>query len=381
MKVQGIVALAVVAVAIAACGGGGGGGGSVPSGSVAVVPTSAANATPTPGTLPANYAVDKVTLSMPKGTYATITSTVRQVQTVGANTESIVFTLLQQNGVTTTGTAQPFGLYNGSVYCTANATTGALSCVLPVDAPIGQDIFLAQTYDGPNGSGNLTGSGAVALSVGQNTTNTASITLSAQVASVYVVAGTSYLGVPDSLVARHGAQASSRIRSPQAAHTQQATITSLPVYVVAVDSSGNTILNPSAYNAPIYLQMAFDLNCGINSCYDGQYGTADVTLTATYGINDPSPCTGGSASISSWYASLPLCSPSDSVVASLSTNGGTNPSDEAEIYGYITSNLLLPTPAPGQSPTPLPTPSANSFAEIEVYPTPVSTGNLPVIAQ
>lgn len=386
MKVQGIVALAVVAIAIAACGGGGGGG-SAPSGSTAVLPTTAANPTPTSAALPAGYAIDAVTISMAKGTYST--TSVRRAQTVGTGTESVVFTLLQQNGQPVTGTPQIFGLIQTSPGCTVNPTTQALTCVLPVDAPIGQDVFLAQTYDEANGTGNLTGSGAVALNVGQNTANTASIVLNAQVASVYVVTGSFYLGAyDDDAVARgKGAQAAARRASVTAKRSPQQTyptINSTPVFVVAVDSSGNTILNPSAYNAPIYLQLAFDYFYGY--FYDGP-ATADVTLTVTYGNNDPSPCTpNGTATASDWYQSFPICSPSDNVVATLGSTGGSNPSYDAYIYGYLLSSQLFPTPAPSQSPVPLPTPLTDSYAEIyiEYPPTPApspSGGSIQVIGQ
>lgn len=384
MKVQGIVALAVVAIAIAACGGGGGGG-SAPSGSTAVLP--AATSTPTSAALPAGYAVDAVTISMAKGTYST--TSIRRAQTVGTGTESVVFTLLQQNGVPTTGTPQIFGLIQTSPGCTVNTTTQALTCVLPVDAPIGQDVFLAQTYDQSNGTGNLTGSGAVALTVGQNTTNTASIVLNAQVAAVYVVSQSQFLGneYGDYSIARRGAQA----LGAHAVHTQavrtplQTFEQSTPVYVIAVDSSNNTILNPSAYNAPIYLLLAFDeYDCGAYSCDQGVYDTPDVTLTVTYGSNDPSPCTpNGTATAAGWFGQLALCSPSDSVTASLAANGGLNPSEDAYIYGFITSvAALYPSPAPSQTPVPLPTPTGNTYADIYVYyptpsPSPTSTPTCP----
>jgi hypothetical protein len=373
IKERSLIGLAIIAV-LAACGGGGGGGSSVPSstlpgggGSVAATPTPGVAVSPS--SVPAGDAVASVSITMAKGTYA---ASSRRTQAIGTGTQSIVFTLLQQNGTTITGTPQVFGLTMSSTYCTVNATTLNLSCVLPVDAPIGQDVFLAQTYDAANGTGNLTGSGAVALSVGQNTSNTASIVLNAQVAAVYVYAGITYLGGIPEAIARHaGTEASRRpLVLPSTAPT------STPIFIVAVDSSGNTILNPSVYNAPIYLQLAF-------SPY-GSY-TADVTLTATYASGDQSPCTGGTATVSSWYASLPICSPSDTVTASLSPNGGADPSNYAFVFGWTSPSYLVPTPAPAQSPQPLPTfPSTNSYAYLYVtYPTPSpvpsNTGSLTVV--
>lgn len=390
MKVQTIGALAVFALAIAACGGGGGGG-TAPSGSsVAVLPTAgpttvAATAAPTSTALPAGYAISKVTLSMPKGTYAA--SSARKTQAIGVGTESIVFTLLQQNGSPATGAPQVFPLTASSQYCTTNPVTLALNCTLPVGAPIGADVFLAQTYANPDGTGALTGSGAVALSVGQNTSNTASIVLNAQVAAVYVVSGSFYLGNANGYLtsqssARRGAtQAALRAALSSRKGTQQAAlpvVNTSPVFVVAVDSSGNTILNPSVYNAPIYLQLAFDPFYGW-AYYGGT--TADASVTVTYANGDPSTCTGGNTTetASDWYQYIAICSPSDNVTAAILANGGVNPSTYAYIYGYILSNQLFPTPAPSMTPVPLPTPIANSYASIYVVvasPSPSPSGGI-----
>jgi hypothetical protein len=386
IKERNLIALAVIAV-LAACGGGGGGGTStLPSGtnSVTATPTPGVVATPTP-VLPAGYAVDAVSITLAKGTFAAASS--RSTQAIGAGTESIVFILLQQNGTATTGSPQTFGLTASSAGCTTNPSSGALTCTLPVDAPIGQDVFLAQTYATANGTGTLTGSGAVVLSVGQNTTNTALINLNAQVANVVVVAGESFLGtfgLPSSVARRAGTQAIRRAAGSQV--PVGTTIDSTQIFVEAADSSGNPILNPSAYSSPIFLQLAFDVD-GYGQNFFG-LTTADVTLSVAYGINDPSPCTsGGSASTSSFYGSFALCSPSDIVTASVSANGGANPSDDAYIFGYTSASSLSPTPAPNVTPTALPTPSTNSFAQITVsFPTPTATcppgdGCLPVIGQ
>jgi hypothetical protein len=389
IKERNLIALAVIA-ALAACGGGGGGGGgttALPSGTNPVIatPTPAAVATPTP-VLPAGYAVDAVSITMAKGSYAAASA--RSAQAIGTGTESIVFTLLQQNGAASTGSPQTFGLTASSAGCTTNPNTGALTCTLPVNAPIGQDVFLAQTYSTANGTGTLTGSGAVVLSVGQNTTNTASIVLNAQVASVVVVAGEPFLGtfgIPGSIARGTGAQAIRRATGSQN-QPVSTTINSTQIFVEAADSSGNPILNPSAYNSPIYLQLAFD----VDAQGENYYGltTADVTLSVAYGINDPSPCTsGGSATTGAFYGSFALCSPSDIVTASVSATGGVNPSQDAYVFGYTSATSLLPTPAPNTTPTALPTPLANSFAQITVsFPTPAATcppgdGCLPVTGQ
>ena len=182
VKERNFIALAIIA-ALAACGGGGGSSAPASGSLVGGAPVT----TPTPGALPAGYLVTSVAITLPAGKYSAST---RRTQTVGTGTTSITFTLLQQNGASATSTPQAFGLTASSKGCVVNQSQ-ALVCTLGVDAPVGQDVFLAQTYDA---NGNLTGSGAVALSVALNSANAAAITLSAQVANVFVVAGSPYLG-------------------------------------------------------------------------------------------------------------------------------------------------------------------------------------------
>jgi hypothetical protein len=366
-KTRNLTALAIIAV-LAACGGGGGGTSSAPAGGSLVGGLPAATPTPgalpTSGALPAGYLVTSVAITLPAGKYSAST---RRTQTVGTGTTSITFTLLQQNGASATSTPQSFGLTASSKGCAVNQSQ-ALVCTLGVDAPVGQDVFLAQTYDA---NGNLTGSGAVALSVALNSANAAAITLSAQVANVFVVAGSPYLGSSQNLEskARQGAQGSRR--SPAGAPPY---LTSMPVFVIASDSANNTILNPSNYSSPIYVQLGFDL-------WFDEY-TPDVTLNVTYGVSDTPPCTAGAtASASGWYASLMLCSPSDNVTATIAANPGNNPSDYGYIYGWVSAASLVPTPAPSQAPIAFQTPSANTFAQFSVNvtppPTPVPTPSGP----
>lgn len=369
-------ALALLAIAAAACGGGGGGGGgSVPAApnNTTALNTPSVTTTVTPNVVPSGYAPTAFKISLPKGTYAS-SATRRTGQNIGTGTQSIVLTLLQQNGVATTGTPQPFGLTSSSPGCALNATTQALNCTLSVNAPIGQDVFLAQTFDGANGTGNLTGSGAVQLSVGINSTNTAAIVLNAQVAGVAVVAASYYLGAYYTQGAAK-ARAAGRLR-PMVTNTTPPTINSTPVYVVAYDNLGNIILNPSSYNSPVYLQLAFDASYYYTD-------TADVTLAVTYAAGDPNPCTPGqTVSTNAWYGSVAVCSPSDVITASLSATGGPDPSDFVSIYGWISASSLIPTPAPSSTPMPTPMPSTNNYATIQVnYATPTPPGTLPITVQ
>jgi hypothetical protein len=352
MRIPGIIALGAIAFAVAACGGGGG---STPGSGAAIVPGSlatpgpgaAATATPA-GALPAGSAIASVSVKLPKGTYAAAT---RRAQTIGANTESITFTLLQVNGVAASRTPQSCGLTASSPGCATNAGTGNLVCTLSVGAPVGtNDVFLAQTFSGPNGTGTLTGSGAVAFSVAQNAVNSASISLNAQVASIYLVSSSPYLGPNPYSTAQPASvrrAIPSGFRAPQTAVTG-GTANTLRVFVIALDSAGNIILNPSSYDTPITLQLAF------------QYGNPDVTLSATYAPGDPSPCTGGTAGASGFYGYLPICSPSDTVTATL-VSGVSGGAQYGIIIGTIGATPAFPTPASNTTPPPLPsTPPAGA---------------------
>jgi hypothetical protein len=319
MRVQGIAALAVVALAVAACGGGGGGGSTGTAGSAlptapAVVPSTAPA---TAGPLPAGYLVANVTITIPKGSF---TASTRRAQTVGTGTQSITFQLLQFNGASVTNpSTQAYGLTSTSPGCSVNAVTGNLNCSLNIDAPIGSDIFLAQTFTGANGSGSLTGSGAVQLSVAQNASNAATLSLSGQVASVFLAASGPYLGSVPTSVTRRSAQST--------------TFSSLRLFVTALDSAGNPILNPTVFTTPVYLQLFYP---------DG--GTPDVSLQVVPGSEG-----GATTSTSLNFGSVAVFAPTDTITATLLTVGSAAPF--ATINSSIGSTTLLSSPAP--YPTPL----------------------------
>lgn len=316
MRLSGIITLAFVALAVAACGGGGGGGSTTPS--VVSVATNAAPA-PTGTALPAGYARANVSITVP-GT-GTASNGRRGAQNVGVGTTSIQFTLLQTSSSVATPAPQIFGLLATSPGCVT--ISGNIQCTLGVNAPIGNDVFLAQTY---NVSGGLTGSGAVQLSVAQNTVNTASLTLSGQVATVYLADSNflQYLGNYEESKSRRGAQA--KVASLP-------TVTQMQIFVIAQDNQGNIILNPSIFTTPVYLQQVF-------------FGTnPDVTLQVVPGVEG-----GSTTSTSANYGSVQVNSPSDVITATLIPNVA-NAAYEGLILANIGSPLLalnaaLPTTPP-----------------------------------
>ncbi len=326
MKVQGIVALAAVALAVAACGGGGGGGGGSTGLSSAVLPTNAPTtagvAPATNAPLPAGFAVASVTITVPKASIGSSGSS-RRAQTIGAGTNSITFSLLQLNGATASSTPQSYGLTATSPGCATQPATGNLVCSLNINAPIGSDIFLAQTYTGTNGNGSLTGSGAMALTVALNSTNTASLSLSGQVASVFLAASYPfpYLG-PFSQFSKSRRAAPAAV--PSAAPTP-GVVNSLQLFVIALDSSNNVILNPSVYTSPVYLQLFY-----------ASVGAPDVSLQVVPGSEG-----GATTSTSANYGTVTVNSPSDVITASILPNVA-NGSQFIYVLGNVGSPLLQP---------------------------------------
>jgi hypothetical protein len=126
------------------------------------------------------------------------------------------------------------------------------------------------------------------------------------------------------------------------------------LFVIGLDSSGNTILNPSIYNSPVNLQLVYPYG-----------GTADASLAVTYAASDTGAPT-GTLTTSSDFGSLFVYSPSD--VITLSLLPVVNGSSFGAVLGTIGS-ALYPTPAPSASPMLLPTPPPNvSYSEFYIYP-------------
>ena len=354
MNLRLLLGLAIVALA-AACGGGGGGGSGAPSSiGLTTSPTNApgANAPATNSPLPAGYARASVSITVPKGTGSASNS--RRAQNVGTGTNSITFTLLQQSAGLASPSPQTFGLTATSPGCSTN-TAGNLVCTLSVSAPVGNDIFLAQTYTGTNGSGSLTGSGAVSLSVAQNSTNTASLSLSGQVATVYLAAGAPY-----PYLGSYGLPASVARRNAAAAATPPP-VSSLQIFVIALDSQNNIILNPSVFTSPVYIQLLY-----------GDQNTPDVLLTVVPGFEG-----GPTQTASLGYGSVAVNSPTDTITASIIPNVA-NPSFGVFLAGNIGSPLLaLNAPYPVNPPIALVTIPVNEVSApsgvISLYDTNAAT--------
>ena len=384
------VVLAIVA-SLAACGGGGGGGSAVQAPST-TAPTSA------PSTLPAGYAQAAFTITIPSasGTSARArhaAASTRRPKTVPAGTQSITFTLLKSsNAGATTGVASPvYALVAGAPGCTGGAETGPpLTCTLQLQAPIGEDIYLASVYSNPNGTG-YNGSGATYINVQNNAVNTASLTLSGTVATVYLSTSASFgannfggatveaacltlvPGVPESECV--GGDVSGTVPA------------SVRIFVVGLDSSGNQIITPDTFGSAVVLTVAS--NAVDDDSMFRRHSAAqrrpmifspDATPTPNPSPNPEdvvqltdTPTSGSATSTSPGNPSLTVAGPSDQVTA---TAVGTTDQTEylqvtATVNGTPQSSLVAletfqnscspdfgtpPFDCTGASPTPTPTP-------------------------
>lgn len=328
MKKRSLLAFLAIA-SLAACGGGGGSGSSIAPGTGGATPGNGSINVPATAPPAAPAGSLKATLSIVIPTAGGVSSALsRRAQTVAVGTQSITMTLLKSNGtVVTTAPQGPFPLTATSPGCTA--TSGSVTCRIQIDAPIGADIFSAQTYSTTTASaGTLLGSGAVALTIAENAINTANLTLNGPVASVVLASAGSYLGNGISQIP------SSVRRSTSVLQPSLPFVASLPLYVIALDATGNVIINPAIYNTPITLQLSLNND------------SPAVSLNVTYAANDGAASPSATTRVEG--GAIDVLSPSDVVTANLIT---TVPrSSDVNITAYVgnapASPLLYPSPAP-----------------------------------
>jgi streptogramin lyase len=206
---------AFIAVLAAGCSGGGGG----------------TSATPPTGVQPSKGSAS-VTFTMHWGTG---TSTVQRTpRYVPATARSVSVTV---NG----GTPQ---------YLNAPATT------IVIDAPVGTDTFLFQTYDDQNGQGNVLSRASVTQTVVLGAANSVSAVLNGVVASVAI-----------------------SLSNPAPNAGVPATVN---VNVAARDADGNTIVGPGDYSVPIHLAINDSTNSGTLSLSTNSLPNSATTATLTY---------------------------------------------------------------------------------------------------
>ena len=387
-RVFGLACLVATAV-LAACGGGGGGssvpttggGGGTGGGTVTVTPTPGVVATATAPAIAAGQALTQFKITVP--TAAGSSSKARKPQFVDPATKAISLTLLTTDGVAAIGaTAQgPYPLAAGATGCTP-VTVTPIVCTISIAAPVGKDIFLANTFSDAAGTVAL-GSGAIQVAVVANATNGASLVLTGSVASVIMASNNGQNS--DTLWDGNGAfepvtqqifNFYSDAKARHAAGSRKPLTVSTPapipaerLILIAQDSQGNVILSPTTYNQDITVTLH-------TNGYSANSTLADVPPA---GLG----CTGSSTSVDG--GSIAVCSPYDTVTLSLiptvfsSTQYGCIP---GSYCGYYYINFPYVTSSLPSAPT---TVLATFPYTVEVGPTPTPTSTpqatLPVTAQ
>jgi hypothetical protein len=329
---------------------------------------------------------------------ASSSSLARSPKNVPAGTQSIKFTLLKTDatGVTTPNAGPVYPLLSSSPGCATVQGVG-VSCTIQLSAPVGTNIYLAEVFSTPDGSGTHIGSGAVVLTVAANTTNTATLTLAGPIATAYIATS----DVPLSSFYSNGPTlALSPISG--ATYNSQTISTSARIFVVALDAQGNEIITPDTFNAPVvltlnYIQTGYQRITSIGRSPQG--GANDPTTYAQLSTTYAYPSGGvTSASTSSGHPSISVLSPADqTVITPLSTSTGAIVSVTATVgstaqpldlvytilpgscpagdTGTPPLNCNGPTPTPTPSPTATPTPSPTPSPTPMPTPTPLMWPN------
>jgi len=359
---SGVIALGIIAgLSVVACGGGGGGGGSItpPIAKASAAPSAA----PSSGSGQQSVAVAAATfkITIPPATSAS--SNHRSKKNVAAGTQSIVFTLTQSStaGATLGVPSTPYALTASTPGC--SSSTSGLQCSIGINAVVGTDVYTVTTYSSTNATpGTQLGSGAFAITVQANQQNTASLTLSGNVASVLMTSNIAYqYGSVEGIYA-YGLT----LGLPN----QTALPSSGRLYAIAIDNQGNTILSPETYNAPIYVSLLaysysessiargiHPLSVKPEQVESPIYGQISVT----YDSGDGAPYAGTTATTdpTTGIYTLPVYSPQDVITVSTTANDEyTAPSIYEDIYAYGATTGTVPSSLP----------TGLSLVEIEIFP-------------
>jgi sugar lactone lactonase YvrE len=195
------------------------------------------------------------------------------------------------------GTAITADISTSSPLCTTGS--GGRSCTVPFSAPVGNDTVAITLYAGPNGTGNVLGTGAATASVVAGQPFSVSVAVGGTVASVIVATTGSFT---------------------------QGTPSSLPVTVSALDAGGNTIIGAAPYGTTITLSDS-------DTSGSTALSTTTVTSPATSVVlsYNGGAVSGGSVTINASAANVPAGSVTPAQVAV--SNGACAPlSTTAHLY-------------------------------------------------
>jgi len=127
---------------------------------------------------------------------------------------------------------------------------------LTLNAPVGTDLFVFQTYDEANGQGNVLGRAAISQAIIDGAANTVAAVLDGVIASLAIT-----LGNP----------------TPNAG-----TAAMIPISASGRDADGNVIVGSSDYAAPILLSITDPANTGTLSLSAGSMQSPAGTATLNY---------------------------------------------------------------------------------------------------
>jgi streptogramin lyase len=195
------------------------------------------------------------------GSTARPASVVPQAPAASKGTASVTFTMrwttapasVQRTPKYVPATARSVSVtVNGGVpqYLNAPAST------IVIDAPIGTDTFLFQTYDDQNGQGNVLSRASVTQNIVQGSANTVTAVLNGVVVSVVI-----------------------SLSNPSPNAGVPATVN---VNVAAKDADGNTIVGPGDYSTPIHLAISDPASSGTLSLSTNTIPNPATTATLTY---------------------------------------------------------------------------------------------------
>lgn len=352
------LALGLVA-SVAACGGGGGS--SAPRAALPGVPApipTASTGLASAGTAPASF-----TIAIPR----TVTTGAhsRMPRTVPNGTQSIQFTLVQSDSTTAVAGSktQVYPLTATSPGCSQNSTSGVITCTLQLAAPVGTDIYTADVYGTTDGTGTKLGSGTVKLSVLQNATNSATLSLSGQVASISL--GTDNSNYYGYLTA--------------AANVTEGSVTiptSSRIFVIALDSGGNQVIAPDTYGVPVTLVLG-GYSVPLSSRRHSGAAGARHPLAAPSAVASPSSAVIAAATMSVTYAFGPDAN-------TTATSAGTgiltleSPADKITIAGgaVTTETQIFVVPEISGVPAAAPSGNGSSALLFDVIPGVCPSGDL-----
>jgi hypothetical protein len=271
---------------LVACSGGGGSGGSLPK---------------TPPITPAKTLKATVRVTVP-GSASTSNVRLRRIYSAASNTQGIQVVAYPTGNRTTPLATSVADIAPASANCTAGVS-GSRSCTFSITAPIGDDDFVFNTYDGWTGttvSGNILGAGVTTQTIATGSSPTIGVTLNGVLASVQLalVPGAIHSIVPSNTTLDvYALDADNDVIVSNAFYDAAGD----PVTVTIAPSPGPTPLNNSLSLSTTSLTAPAANGIGLTYNGDADDAGSPVTFSAS---SSPAGVTSNMASLSVVYPSF-----------------------------------------------------------------------------